>query len=248
MHATAHPRKSTGTPVTFKLSAGTERAANARQSQTINFANGGAARLSPVQRLCAQYEATLTAFTEAHGKYSKAEEAFHQKRPTAPASIRATKRNLADLDYSIRGPRRPITANEIRGSIKSLRENTIREEKSAGARVVTISDAGFPLTDKQKARLHRLEAKLPLAVAYEAKCDAVHQRLKVDELCDAAHIPSSKLGPLAGKIADLPSQDRADMLAKAKIIQIDPDMAEVSEDIGLSLAQDFIRLASAGLI
>ena len=42
----------------------------------------------------------------------------------------------------------------------------------------------------------------------------------------------------------LPSRDRHDMLAKARICEIDPDMAEVSEGIALSIAADFVRLSA----
>ena len=85
----------------------------------------------------------------------------------------------------------------------------------------------------------------PIALAYEAKCEAIYKRFKVDELDDAAQIPSAKLGPLAARIASLPSRDRSDLLAKARICEIDPDMVEVSEDIGLSIAKDFAQLAAA---
>jgi len=34
------------------------------------------------------------------------------------------------------------------------------------------------------------------------------------------------------------------MLAKARICEIDPDMAEVSEGIALSIAADFVRLSA----
>jgi hypothetical protein len=234
MHITSNtPLKSTGAPV-------------------INFAalaTRQSGRMSPVRRLCSQYEATFAAFQEAHDKFAKADGAFFKARPKAPAAIRATKRNLADLDYSIPGPRRPITASEIRNSIKTLRNKSIETEQSGDLRIIKISESGcLPLTKKEAARLARLEAKLRVAIAYEAKCDAMHQQFKVDELDDAAQIPSSKLGPLAGKIADLPSRDRADLLAKAKIIELDPDMVDATERMGLSLAQDFIRLAGAGTI
>jgi hypothetical protein len=68
--------------------------------------------------------------------------------------------------FVVRGGKRiPITSREILNEIASLRANSVKEEKSDGARVVTISDAVFPLTAKQKARLARVEARLPLARA-----------------------------------------------------------------------------------
>jgi hypothetical protein len=213
----------------------------------INFA-AFQPRKSAVQKLCAKYEATLTEFKVKHGAYAEADDAFHKAMPSAPRSIQATKRNLADLDYSIPGPRRAINSGEIRRSIEDIKNNTVQTDVTDGRRITIVSDVPFPLSKKQRARLARLEAKLPVALAYEAKCDALHTRFRVDELDEAARVPSSKLGTLAAKIADTPSQDRNDLLAKARIIELDPDMAEVSEDIGLSLAQDFIRLSAASLI
>ncbi len=77
--------------------------------------------------------------------------------------------------------------------------------------------------------------------------DHVDQRLKVG-LAAAVQIPSRKLGPLAARIAETPSKDRQGMLAKVRVCAVDPDMAEVSEGIAMSIAHDFGRLSAAGLI
>ena len=73
---------------------------------------------------------------------------------------------------------------------------------------------------------------------------AIEKRPQVKELDAAAQVSFRWLLPLALRIAGLPSRDRHDMLAKARICEIDPDMAEVSEGIALSIAADFVRLSA----
>jgi hypothetical protein len=209
----------------------------------------GHLRPSVVQKLCAQYEETLIAFKTAHQAFCDAETAASKESPRADSSIRPTKRNLDDVGSHIRGGTRiPVTSREIKNQIKSLRSNRYKNEKKDGGQVLTISDKVFPLTARQKAQLARVQARLPLALAYEAELAAIQKRLRVKELDDAVNIPSSKLGPLALRIASLESRDRHDMLAKARICEIDPDMDEVSGDIANSIARDFVRLSAAGLV
>jgi hypothetical protein len=218
----------------------------------INFATPGTirpARQSTIQKLCAEYERTLAAFKSAHAAFAQAETAAHKARQRPDSLIRPTKRNFDDVFCNVHGgKRRPITSSEILNEIAGLRSNSVKEGKSNGARVVTFSDAGFPLTPKQKARLARVEARLPLARAYEAECAAVEKRFRVKELDAAAQVPSRKLEPLALRIAALPSENRQDLLAKARLCELDPDVSSVGEDVALSIARDFARLAAAGLI
>jgi hypothetical protein len=205
-------------------------------------------RQSSLQKLCSQYEATLTAFKAAHDAFVQAENAAAKARPQPDGLIRPNKRNFKDVFCNVKGRRIPITSREIKVQIASLRRNTTKMDENEGARVFTISETGFPLTKKQKAQLARVEARLPLALAYETDWAAVQKRSRVKELEEAVQVPSRKLGPLAARIAKTPSKDRQDMLAKARVCEIDPDMAEVAEDIAMSIALDFSRLSAAGLI
>ena len=208
----------------------------------------GDLRQSSVQKLCSQYEAALTAFKAAHDTFVQAENAAAEARPQPDSLIRPNKRNFKDVFCNVKGRRIPIKSGEIKAQIASLRRNTTKMDENDGTRVFTISEAGFPLTKKQKAQLARVEARLPLALAYETEWAAVQKRLRVKELEEAVQVPSRKLGPLAARIAETPSKDRQDMLAKARVCEIDPDMAEVAEDIAMSIAHDFSRLSAAGLI
>ena len=226
----------------------------------INFVAPAAclpARQSTVQKLCSDYERALAEFKTALAAFGQAENAALAARPRPDSLIRPTKRNFADVpDYTAQftsrkhlpSQRIPITSGEIRREIKSIKNNTVKEEGSGKTRTITVCENGFPLTAKQKARLARVEARLPIALAYEAEVAAIEKRFRVKELDAAAQVPSRRLGPLAARIADTPSQDRHDMLAKARICEIDPDVAEVSEDIAMSIARDFARLAAAGAV
>jgi hypothetical protein len=206
-------------------------------------------RQSPIQKLCADYEHTLAAFKIAHQAFCDAETAASKERPRADSSIRPTKMNCADVGCRIGGGRRiPITSREIKSQIKSRRSNRYKNEKRDGGVVLTICDKGFPLTARQKVQLARVKSRLAMALAYEAELAAIKKRYRVDELDAAAQVPSSKLGPMALRIASLQSRDRYDMLAKARICEIDPDMDEVTGDIGRSIAQDFLRLSALGLV
>jgi hypothetical protein len=213
------------------------------------------AAISAVQKLCAEYERALAAFNAALRLYGDAENAALDARPKPHPLIRPTKRNLADVpDYSWGADRRlpsqrcPITSGEIKREIKSLRGNTVKVEGSGKNKTVTHCAKGFPLTREQKARLARVEARLPIAQAYEAELAALRKRFKVDELDAASQVPSRKLRPLALRIAEMPSKDRHDMLAKVRIRELDGDMAEVSEEIGMSICHDFIRLSALGAV
>jgi hypothetical protein len=228
----------------------------------INFATAipqarRPAAMSAVQKLCAEYERTLAAFKTALDLSIEAESAALDARPKPDSLIRPTKRNFADVpDYTMIGNKKrrlfgqriPITSGEIRREIKSLKSNTLKAEGDRKNRILIMREKGFPLTAKQKARLARVEARLPIALAYEAQVAEIEKQFRVKELDAAAQVPSRKLGPLAARIAETPSRDRYDMLAKARICEIDPDMAEVSEDIAMSIASDFARLAAAGAI
>ncbi|UPJ63511.1 hypothetical protein [Bradyrhizobium sp. 191] len=228
----------------------------------INFATAipqsrRPAAMSAVQKLCAEYERTLAAFKTALDLSIEAENAALDARPKPDSLIRPTKRNFADVpDYTAKltsrkylpSQRIPITSGEIRREIKSIKNNTVKEEGSGKTRTITVCEKGFPLTAKQKARLARVEARLPIALAYEAEVAAIEKRFRVKELDAAAQVPSRRLGPLAARITDTPSRDRYDMLAKARICELDPDMAEVSEDIAMSIARDFARLAATGAV
>jgi hypothetical protein len=206
----------------------------------------GELRPSAVQKLCSQYEETLIAFKAAHQAFAKAEDAAAKVRPQPHPLIRPTKKNLSDVGCHVRGGHRiPITSREIKNQIRSLRRNTTKMDENGGTQVFTISKAGFPLTKKQKAELARVEARLPVAIAYEAEWAAIQKRLRLKELDKAAQVHSSKLGPLAARIAETRSKDRQDMIAKVRICEIDPDIAEVSEDIAMSIARDFVRLSAA---
>jgi hypothetical protein len=94
--------------------------------------------------------------------------------------------------------------------------------------------AGYPLTKAQKARLQRLQARLVIAKAHEAEIAAIWKRFRVKELNAAANVYSRNLPTLADRIARTPSKDRFDMIAKARIIEIDPDVDEVCAGIGES--------------
>lgn len=232
-----------------------EAAALAKANKFLGGAKGSTAittrgelRPSTVQKLCSQYEATLTAFKSAHDAFVQAENAAAKARPQPDSLICPNRRNFKDVSCNVKGRRIPITSGEIKTQIASLRRNTTKVDENDGTRVFTISKAGFPLTKKQKAQLARVEARLPLAVAYETEWAAVQKRLRVKELEEAAQVPSRRLRPLAARIAETPSKDRQDMLAKARVCEIDPDMAEVAEDIAMSIALDFSRLSAAGLI
>ncbi|KRQ92377.1 hypothetical protein [Bradyrhizobium valentinum] len=215
------------------------------------------AATSAVQKLCAEYERTLAAFKTALDLSIEAENAAIDARPKPDSLIRPTKRNFADVpDYTMIGNKKrrlfsqriPITSGEIKREITSVRRNAVKVEGSGKNKTVVHSERGFPLTVKQEALLKRLEKRLPLALAYEAEVAAIRKRFRVDELDAAAQVPSRKLGPLAGRIADTPSRDRYDMLAKVRICEIDPDMAGVSEDIAMSIARDFVRLPATGTV
>jgi hypothetical protein len=229
---------------------------NLQQTSTttpvINFATPTSrlvTRQSAVQKLCADYERASDAFKTAHQAFCDAETAASKEKPHADSSIRATKQNCADAGCNIRGHKRiPITSREIKSQIKSLRSNRYKDERTDAGLVLSISDKGFPLTKRQKAQLARVKARLPMALAYEAELAAIEKRHRVDDLDAAAQNHARKLGPLALRIASLQSRDRFDMLAKARICEIDPDMDEVTGDIGRSIAQDFVRLSALGLV
>jgi hypothetical protein len=206
----------------------------------INFAAPAAcqpARQSTIQKLCAEYERTLTAFKTAHDAYVQAENAEMDGRPRADSLIRPTRRNLADVGADVKdaGKRIPIMSREIRREIKCVRNNKI------------ISDKVLPLTRAQRAQLARLEARLPIALAYEAQCAANAKRLRINELRRATNALSDKLPPLMQRLTDVPARSRTDLLAKARIFEIDPDMAE-SDKLGISIARDVRNLAAAAAI
>jgi len=93
-----------------------------------------------------------------------------------------------------------------------------------------------------------VQARLPLALAYEAELAAIQKRLRVKELGRCCEYPVVEAGS-AGTAHCVPRvSGRHDMLAKARICEIDPDMDEVSGDIANSIARDFVRLSAAGLV
>jgi hypothetical protein len=218
----------------------------------INFAAPAAcqpARQSTIQKLCAEYERTLTAFKTAHDAYVQAENAEMDGRPRADSLIRPTRRNLADVGADVKdaGKRIPIMSREIRREIKCVRNNKTKLEQSGQTRTVIISDKVLPLTRAQRAQLARLEARLPIALAYEAQCAANAKRLRINELRRATNALSDKLPPLMQRLTDVPARSRTDLLAKARIFEIDPDMAE-SDKLGISIARDVRNLAAAAAI
>ena len=218
----------------------------------INFAAPAVCqptRQSTIQKLCAEYERTLNAFNTAHDACVQAENAEIDERPRADSLIRPTKRNLADVGAHVKdaGKRIPIMSREIRRAVKCVRNNKTKLERSGQTRTVIISDKVLPLTGAQRAQLTRLEARLPIALAYEAQCIANAKRLRVNELNRAASVLSDKLPPLMQRLTDTPAQSRADLLAKARIFEIDPDMAK-SDELGVSIARDVRNLAAAAAI
>jgi len=218
----------------------------------VNFAAPAAcqpARQSTIQKLCAEYERTLTAFKTAHDAYVQAENAEMDERPRADSLIRPTKRNLADVGVHVKyaGKRIPIKSSEIRREIKCVRNNKTKFEQSGKTHTVIMSDKVFPLTRAQRAQLARLEARLPIALAYEAQCAANTKRLRVNELHRAAKVQSDMLTPMMQRLTDMAAQSRTDLLAKARIFEIDPDMAE-SDELGVSIARDVRNLAAAAAI
>jgi hypothetical protein len=227
----------------------------ASATPAINFATGAARRPSRahapsiVERACAKFEAALAEFKSAHEKFAYAEDDSYGSMPRADIRIRSTKRNLADVTCYPAGRASliAISSNEIRREITSLRSNFVKVEKVDGKRHVEFSDDGFPLKPKQRARLKRIEAMLPLALAHEAKCAAVTKRFKLRELDAAAAVCSSKLNKLGARLTDLPARTRQDLLAKVRIYELDPDMLD-GDDLGRSIAKDVARLAATSLI
>jgi hypothetical protein len=209
--------------------------------------------LSPIVRTCALLETASAEFIAAHRKFADAEQAQQDARPAAPAALRSTKRNLADVTCFPLG--RPahiaIMPAEIRREIARLRSNKAKSEHADGVHHIMHSDAGFPLTAKQRAQLKRLEAKLVIAEAFEKKCGAITARLKVDELQTATCKASDKQSMLVAKLARLLARSRDDLLAKIAAYKAECESFHGSEgevELAHSIVRDVERLAAASTI
>jgi hypothetical protein len=208
---------------------------------------------SAIQKAAAAFE---RAFADQEAKYQiffAAERAAVKAAPPVPALLRPTKKNMADIAdpfNDAKGGRCAIRAAEIERDINALKRNTChREDLPNGMMVLTMSAKPpfkpFPLTAKQKAHLARLERRLPIARAREAAIAKIDARFRVRDLERAAGDVSVKLMKLASKLTDTPSKTRDDILAKARVFQLD---REICEELGTVICDDLIRLNAAALI
>jgi hypothetical protein len=212
-----------------------------------------ASKPSPIVRTCALLETASAEFIAAHRKFADAEQAQHDARPPAPAALRSTKHNLADVTCFPLG--RPahiaIMPAEIRREIATLRSNKTKSETADVVHHIMHSDAGFPLTAKQCAQLKRLEAKLVISEAFQKKCGAIAARFKVDELNTKTCKASDKQSILVLRLARLLARSRDDLLAKIAAYKAECESFPGSEgevELAHSIVRDVERLAAASTI
>jgi hypothetical protein len=193
-------------------------------------------------------------FKAAHAKFADAERAEHAARPPAPPALRSTKRNLAEVTcYALgRTARCAISSAEIRHEIARVKSNSVKAETSGGVRHIIVSDAGFPLTGKQRARLARLETKLAVAEAYEAKCRAIKNRFRVEELNVKTDEASDRQVKILSRLVKLLARNRDDLLAKVGAYQAEYGLFHGEgggeDHLAHSIVRDVQRLTANSII
>jgi hypothetical protein len=178
---------------------------------------------STLQKLCAKLHAAAAAHNKAVARLCSAEQAAKRAEPKPPSSIEPRKAVRADLPNYMH-QHRAIPSTFIRSELASLKRNAVLAEVQDGIKVIRISEAGFPLTDEQKARVRRLEKMLVDAKRYESACAKVQRRFKVDQLERALDVHRRSEEELIAKIEAIRSANKQDVLAKISAYRIDPGM------------------------
>lgn len=201
------------------------------------------ARQSLVQRLCADYTRKFGAFNGRLDAHYENEREAKAAEPAMPAVLRPNKRNRSVLPaWMTIGF--VIRSNQILSAIKGITENNVKREGSHDnlPMVITMTKEPLPPSAKDKARLSRLQTMLQVAQKYEAQCDAIQKRFRVQQSEDFALELNDDLLRIGRRIAKTPSKSIEDVAAKARVYALDPGN-EPMADIALSLAADLARLA-----
>jgi hypothetical protein len=176
-----------------------------------------------LQKLCAQFHAKNEAYNKAIAKLQDAEEAAQRASPQPPLSIQPTKAVLADMP-SYRWHHRAIPSTFFQSELTSLKKNTTLMEEKDGITVIRHSVAGFPLTDKERARVGRLQKMLADAKHHERACAKVQRRFKISKLEGATAAIFRSQEKLIAKIEKARSKNRQDVLAKVRVYLTDSGM------------------------
>jgi hypothetical protein len=206
---------------------------------------------SRIETTCALLETATADFMLEHKRFADAEGAVYKAMPRAHKSLRATKANRADVPSLVRGYTPAIPSGVIRAELQVLRSNRIKSETVDGVPQTIISDVSFPLSAKQQRRIERLEARLTLAEAHEAKCNAIKRDFKLRELERAASVADGRQSILVTRLARLCARTRDDLLAKVEAYRAEQKFLRGSEgevELAHSIVRDVERLAAASTI